>query len=195
MTDKLYHGSSKNIKKHLKPMGWSRHIEKNALYLTDSVELAITYAIQNFMNDRFASISVYNFEKQSWDWFFVLKSKSIRMGYVYETHTPDDAILIDCLDMKTCNNVPIEQHKLPNVVGAFVSNKDCTISAKYVVDYNFLKDNAGVKVFALKKRKHFEKAIQKIEQMARQTQTTDKQEHKKRMKALSRLLDQYAEKQ
>lgn len=196
MSDKLYHGSAKNLKKYLKPKGYSRHIsERNVLYLTDGLEMAVSYAIENYINDRFTSINVYNFKKQSWDVFYVLKSKNIRMGYVYETHTPDDAILVDCLDMETNDIVPIENHKLPNVIGAFVSKKDCAISAKYVIDYDFLKSNAGVKVFALKKRKHFEKAMQKIEKMAAKTKTTDKKEYEKRMRALNALLDQYTEKQ
>ena len=64
------------------------------------------------------------------------------------------------------------------------------------MNYDFLRNNfTHTKVFALKKRKHFEKAIQKIEQMASQTQTSEKKEYEKRMNALNRLLDQYTEKQ
>lgn len=195
MSDKLYHGSPKNLKKYLKPKGWSRHTGEEGLYLTDSVEMAASYAM-NYRWNKFASINVYNFDKHSWDFFYVLRSKNTRIGYIYETSTPDDAVLVDCLDMETCNNVPIEKHNLPNVVGGFVSKKDCAISDKHIVNYDFLRNNfTHTKVFALKKRKHFEKAIQKIEQMASQTQTSEKKEYEKRMNALNRLLDQYTEKQ
>ena len=194
MTDKLYHGSPKNLKKYLKPNGYSRHIEENGLYLTDSIELAATYAM-NYRWDKFASINVYNFEKQQWDFFYILRSKKTSLGYIYETSTPD-AVLVDCLDMETCINVPIEKHQLPNVAGAFVSQKDCSISAKHGVNYNFLKDKfTHIKVFALKDRKHFQKAIKKIEQLAAQTQTKDRAEYDKKMKALNKLLDKYTEKQ
>lgn len=174
-------------------MGQSRHIEEKGLYFTDSIEMAASYAM-NYRWDKFASINVYNFEKQSWDFFYVLRSRKTRMGYVYEAHTPD-AVLVDCVDLETCNNVPIEKHKLPDVIGAFVSKKDCEISAKYVVNYDFIKNNfTHIKVFALKKGKHYKKAIQKIEQLATQTQTTDRKEYEKRMKALNKLLEEYTEK-
>jgi len=194
MTDKLYHGSPKNLKKHLKPKGYSRHIAEEGLYLTDSIEMAASYAM-NYRWNKFASINIYNFEKQSWDFFYVLRSRKTRIGYIYETYS-SDAVLVDCFDTELCNNVPIEKHKLPNVVGAFVSKKDCEISGKHVVNYDFLKNNlVHIKVFALKKGKHFEKAIKKIEQMAMQTQTKDKKEFDKKMKALNKLLDKYTEKQ
>ena len=193
MSDKLYHGSPKNLKKHLKPKGWSRHIAENGLYFTDSVEMAASYAM-GYRWDKFAPINVYNFEKQSWDFFYVLRSSKTRMGYIYEAYSTD-AVLVDCLDVETCNNVPIEQHKLPNVIGAFVSQKDCAISAKHVVNYDFLKNNfTHIKVFALKKGKHFKKAIQKIEKLAAQTKTADREEYEKRMKALNKLLEEYTEK-
>lgn len=193
MSDKLYHGSTKKLKR-LKPMGWSRHIKENTIYFTDSVDLAATHAL-NYRWDRFASINVYNFEKQSWDFFYVLRSSKTQAGYIYEAYAPD-AVLVDCLDMETGCNVPIEKHKLPNVIGGFVSKKDCEFSARHVVNYDFLKNNCiHIKVFALKKGKHFKKAIKKIEQLAAQTETTDRKEYEKKMKALNKLLEKYTEKQ
>lgn len=195
MTDRLYHGSPKNLKKLLKPINKGRHTNDMSLYLTDSVDMAISYAL-GAQWDKVDPLEVYNFEKQGWDLFYILRSKKTTVGYVYETFAPDDAVLVECFDVKTQTNVPIEQHKMPDVIGAFVTKKDCSISTKHVVNYDFIKKNARyANVLVLKKGKHFKKATEKINRLAYQAQkTTDKKELDKKTKLLNKLLDKYTEK-
>lgn len=191
MAETLYHGSSANIKKKLKPMGYARHIESNGLYLTESVQLAIGYAMGADWN-KFDSIDVYNFEKQDWDNFFVLRSKKVFLGYVYESETADKQ-LVAYYDEKT--NSPLDKEKYePGAKAVFVSKKESEISAKHVVNYDFMSQNLHFnKVFALKKGVHFKKAIEKINQAAKKTETKDKKEFDAAMKNLNAVLDRYTD--
>lgn len=192
MQDTVYHGSPIDIQDaYLKPLGWSYHLKQNAVYLTESELMALNFALFWRINpEEVKEISFYDLKAKKWEVIYVIKSKDVLKGYVYEVKKPNTSP-VEYIDEQTQDTV--SEYK-KGVKAIFAVTDEVEILKKHIVDYNYLKaQSIPIKIAVLKKQYDFQQATAKIQAEFDKINKEESDDYGNTMKKYEQVLEKYTD--